>query len=155
LTTAIRSPRSSTRRSLLRRYRPGLDVGVVQVLFLPHHHHVDAIAARRVIVEHEFLERSGLELAVFAQMQCGFGETVRLTGGIYAEDVRLYFLRSRNRIGYGRRDQEEEGRKPHKHGKASRVVYRAHIPDAAEATGQNSKAPGDEGETGQDYQSEH
>ena len=78
--------------SLLRRHRAGLDVRVVQVLFLPDHHHVDAVAARRVIEEHELFERRRIELAVFAQMQRGLGEAVRLARGIDAENVRLRFL---------------------------------------------------------------
>ena len=53
----------------LRRDRPCLDVGIVQVLRLPPHHLPDPRASRRMIVEDSFLPRSGIELAVVAELQ--------------------------------------------------------------------------------------
>src|SRR6185503_19233901 len=81
--SAGRPPRATLS---LRRDGTAPDIRLVQVLRLPAHRHADAAAAGGMIVEHEFLQRRGIELAVLGELQRGGSKAVRLARGVEAEN---------------------------------------------------------------------
>src|SRR5262245_45702893 len=61
----------------------------IEVLPLPGHRIVNAVATARVVIEEPLLQRTRAHLAVLAQVNGGLSEPVGLATGIEAEQVSL------------------------------------------------------------------
>ena len=70
---------------------------------------MDALPAAGMVEEQEFLDRAGMHLAVFGQLHCRLGKTVRLACGIQAERVGLGFHVAGDGVGHRRHGEHEDG----------------------------------------------
>src|SRR5215210_6244245 len=99
-----------------------------QLLRLPPHRHQDAVATAGMVEEDPLLQRTGGELAVFAELQRDLGEAVRLTGGVEAEDVRLRLGRADEGVVERCEHEEEDREHRHEQRQAGRVAHPAKAP---------------------------
>src|SRR5689334_7226842 len=99
----------------------------------PNHGVVDACPARRVIEEHEFLERRWMHLAVFRKEQRSFREAVRLARRVEAEHVGLLLVKTHDGVADRRRQQRYESDDSECERQAGRIADAAYAPSLAAA----------------------
>ena len=81
-----------------------------QIRRLPIHRHPDPGASAWVIEENEFFHRTGIELAISAQLERHLSESIGFARSVDAEGIGLPFRHSHRRVAQ-RGDEKKEGRK--------------------------------------------
>ena len=77
-----------------------------QILRLPSHRSGDSSAAARMVEENKFLDRTGVELAIFSQHQIHIRFPVGLAGRVQAIHIRFELHGARDGIGYRRQQKK-------------------------------------------------
>src|SRR3972149_4524674 len=120
-TRTARSPSTIAAARALSVILPPLKPASPEVFGLPAHRHQDPAVAARVVEENELLDRAGFQLAVLAELQRPLGLSVRLSGGVEPENVRLDLLGADHGVGHGRQHEEENGQQQDEQGQAGDV----------------------------------
>ena len=140
-------------RCSLNRDRPPGSNGdrcLLQILRFPSHCHEDPAPAARMVVEDEFLNRSGRHLSIRGEFQHGLGFAVRLSGSVQTVDVSLGFLHPAESVHHGGHDKEEDGKKEHHQRQSGHVADTAHSPFPTPFSQAEIKRPFQEGEADED-----
>ncbi len=105
----------------------------LQILSLPAHCCIDTIASAGVVEKGPLLDRTGIHLAVFAEMDGSLGKAVGLPTRIQSVHVGLVLLRAGPRVHDRRDDEAKDGDKQHYEGKNCRIAHASNLPPLAPA----------------------
>ena len=121
------------------------------MLLLPAHHHGDAAAAGRMVIQYRFFQWPRIELAIIRQLQHQGGKSIGLAQRIDPEQVGLAFHAADNRIAHRQGQEQENAHQRHQQRQSGNIAGLVHLPMAAKPDGRKTKPPGHGGKTDQGH----
>src|SRR5664279_2996114 len=104
-----------------------------QILSLPAHRGVNAIASAGVIEKDPFLDGTRIHLAVFAKMDRPLGQAIGLPARVQTVHVGFVFLRAREGVHDRSEGETKDGDQQHHKRKNGRVAHASDLPLLAPA----------------------